>query len=432
MSNSSLVTKKWWANPTNYTKGRNGYKIRGIVIHHAASTSLNSIGTVFSQKGRNGSAHYGVGGKQIHQYVDEANAAWHCSNWYGNMGTVGIETTNSTGAPNWKVSDETFNTLCKLVADIAKRNGLGKLKFEPNATWPLLSAHKDWRGAQTACPGPYLYKLMNKIAEKANAINYPPKPTPTKPTLTWTKFNKVKKYKTNLQPTNLWNFNCTTFSAAKSVKQYKKGETIDIYGQVFNKQLNSTYLLTEYSFTKKITNGFNVKDMVEITTATPPPAPSTPAKPKIEWKDIPNKPLGLFTKTGAKLVDLDTGKVVQSYSANTKINLAQEATYNGKKYYRTQYSQEKGFNWAFEASMFEEPIVAPEPAPSAPTTDPPINSTPGGTQTPEENKNNDGQDEDSKDGEGTSSNDKNFVLGVLNKILEFIKKVISLITSKGE
>lgn len=151
MSESSLVTKKWWANKANYEVGRSGYKIKGIVIHHAASTSLNSIGTVFSQASRGASAHYGVGGKEIHQYVSEANTAWHCGNWYGNHATVGIETTNSTGAPDWKVSDQTLDTLIKLVADIAKRNNLGKLWLDPKADYPTLSGHKDWYGSATAC-----------------------------------------------------------------------------------------------------------------------------------------------------------------------------------------------------------------------------------------------------------------------------------------
>ena len=98
MSQSSLVTRQWWANESNYTKGRTD-TIHGIVIHHAASTSLDSVGQVFSQYGRGGSAHYGVCGPQIHQYVKEEDTAWHCGDWPGNCCTIGIEVVNSTGAP---------------------------------------------------------------------------------------------------------------------------------------------------------------------------------------------------------------------------------------------------------------------------------------------------------------------------------------------
>lgn len=183
MSNSNLVTRWWPANTTNYTKGREGNKIQGIVVHHAASTSLDSIGAAFARAGRNGSAHYGVGGNQIHQYVDEANTTWHCSNWWGNVRTIGIETTNSTGAPNWEIAPDTFETLVKLVADIAKRNNLGKLWINPKADMPTLSGHKDWYGASTVCPGPSLYPRLQEIADRANAINFPP--VVAKPSIVW-------------------------------------------------------------------------------------------------------------------------------------------------------------------------------------------------------------------------------------------------------
>ena len=143
MSQSSLVTRQWWANESNYTKGRTD-TIHGIVIHHAASTSLDSVGQVFSQYGRGGSAHYGVKGSQIHQYVREEDTAFHCGDWPGNCCTIGIETVNSTGAPDWLIDEETFNTLARLCADIAKRNGLGRVKFGPNDVYPTLSAHRDW------------------------------------------------------------------------------------------------------------------------------------------------------------------------------------------------------------------------------------------------------------------------------------------------
>lgn len=179
MSNSNLATRWWLANHTNYTNGREGNKIQGIVVHHAASTSLDSIGAAFARAGRNGSAHYGVAGDQVHQYVDEANTTWHCNNWWGNLRTVSIETTNSTGAPNWEIAPDTFETLVKLVADIAKRNNLGKLWVNPNADMPTLSGHKDWYGAATVCPGPSLYPRLQEIANRATAINFPPEPQRT-------------------------------------------------------------------------------------------------------------------------------------------------------------------------------------------------------------------------------------------------------------
>lgn len=260
MSNSNLVTRWWPANPTNYTQGREGNKIQGIVVHHAASTSLESIGAAFARAGRNGSAHYGVGGNQVHQYVDEANTTWHCSNWWGNVRTVGIETTNSTGAPNWEIAPDTFETLVKLVADIAKRNNLGRLWINPKADMPTLSGHKDWYGASTVCPGPSLYPRLQEIADRANAINFPP----------------------------------------------------------------------------------------------------VVAKPSIVWVDV--TPFALKAKTKVDIIDLDTGADKGDILAGMVIsNLVQEATVNGKKYYRTLYSKTKGFNNGILAELLESIDTATSP-----------------------------------------------------------------------
>ena len=150
MSNSPLATRFDWAYSGNYTQGRQE-KLRGIVIHHACSYNIDSVARTFQTKGRNGSAHYCVCGKDISLMVDESNTAWHCSNWHGNNRTIGIETCNETLAPDYKISDQTFDTLCRLVADIAKRNGFGKLQYLPDGDGTGITGHKDWVGASTAC-----------------------------------------------------------------------------------------------------------------------------------------------------------------------------------------------------------------------------------------------------------------------------------------
>ena len=309
MSQSSMVTKQWWANPSNYTAGRTD-KIRGIVIHHAASTSLDSIGQVFSQPGRGGSAHYGVGGSQVHQYVREEDCAWHCSNWNGNNATIGIETTNSTGAPDWKVADDTFNTLVKLVAEVAKRNGLGKLWINPDADYPALSGHKDWYGASTVCPGPYLYPRLQEICDRANAINYPTAE------LKWTKLDKPTKYVT-IRDTHLYDFNKANIGDLVAIKSYANGTEIGIYGKCENKTIKKTFLLTEYSFTQKITNGFKEDALTvkpqEAPEPTPEPKPTDeptqPEKPQDEPVEpssepvLPDNPRGLSDEDYQKFIE---------------------------------------------------------------------------------------------------------------------------------
>lgn len=84
--------------------------------------------------------------------------------WEANCRAVTIETSNSGGAPEWPVSDTTFQTLVTLVADIARRNGLGKLVKGKNLTWHSMYA-------ATACPGPYLSGKLQELVDKANTIN---------------------------------------------------------------------------------------------------------------------------------------------------------------------------------------------------------------------------------------------------------------------
>lgn len=151
MASSPLVTQWIGCNPTNYNTGRGGYSVNGIVIHHAVCLNIGAMDSVFQRANYGGSAHYGVWGNTIHQYVDENDTAWHCSNYWGNQNTIGIECVNSALGGDYPVADDTLETLCKLVADIAKRYGLGNLYVNPSEDCPKISGHRDWYGASTAC-----------------------------------------------------------------------------------------------------------------------------------------------------------------------------------------------------------------------------------------------------------------------------------------
>ena len=165
MSNSSLVTVKVPANSSNYTKGRTA-KIQMIAIHHMAGIlTAKQCGNIFAKAGRGGSSHYGIGkDAEVGLYVDEANTAWTNSNWDSNCKSVTIETSNCEVGGDWKVSDKVLNKLIELVADIAKRNNLGKLVKGKNLVWHSMYA-------ATNCPGKYLLSKMDYIVEQANKIN---------------------------------------------------------------------------------------------------------------------------------------------------------------------------------------------------------------------------------------------------------------------
>ena len=165
MIGCSFVTKQIPAYVGNYTKNRARYgKISEITVHHAAGiVSVDALGNLWQTKGRAGSSHYGVSGAQIGQYVSEDDIAWTNSNWAANCRAVTIEVSNSSDAPNWEVSDTSLQTLVKLVADIARRNGLFPLVVGKTLTY-----HSMYTA--TVCPGPYLKKKLQWVCDEANKL----------------------------------------------------------------------------------------------------------------------------------------------------------------------------------------------------------------------------------------------------------------------
>lgn len=181
MAISPLAKIRVPADKSNYTPGRyldyytnvnpsQPCKITEITVHHMAGVATaESCGYGFQNPARNGSAHYGIGyDGAIANYVDENNTAWANSNWDSNCHAVTIEVSNSIygDAQGWPVSDASLASLIKLVADIAKRNNLGRLVKGGNLTW-----HQMY--AATACPGPYLLGKMDYIVAEANKLIEP-------------------------------------------------------------------------------------------------------------------------------------------------------------------------------------------------------------------------------------------------------------------
>ena len=164
MSDSSLAKQHYWTN--NYSS-RGGQKIKKIAIHHMAG-NLTPKQCYNVWKTREASAHYAIDKNgNIGQLVHEKYRAWSLASSYWDSRAVAIECANSTGSPNWAVSDKTIKSLIKLVADIAYRNGINKITYTGNFNGTLIM-HK-WC-CSTACPGPYLSKTFSYIAKEANKL----------------------------------------------------------------------------------------------------------------------------------------------------------------------------------------------------------------------------------------------------------------------
>lgn len=270
MANSKLVSVVVKAHESNYTKGRTA-KITEITIHHMAGVlSATACGNIFKQQGRNGSSHYGIGvNGEIGLYVDESNTAWTNSNWNSNCRSVTIEVSNSKTGGDWLVSDASLKSLIKLVADISKRNNIALVKGK-TLTWHSMYA-------QTECPGNYLRSKMDYIIEEANKLNNID-----------LKIEDIPNKKVVLnKDTSLWNLDFTNYNEVQSVKTFKKGEILEV-SALATHPLGSKYYMTEYSFSNKIHNGFNIVDCDDYVEKVEKPVEKEPVKEENVENNVEN------------------------------------------------------------------------------------------------------------------------------------------------
>lgn len=164
MSYSSLASYKKLS--PNYSK-RTG-KISKITIHHCAvvNATLQGLGNGFAQPSRKASSNYGIDSAgRIGVFVEEEYRAWTSSSAENDNVAITIEVSNSTGAPEWRISDAAMQALIKLCVDICKRNDIKELNFTGDKSGNL-TMHK-WFAA-TNCPGAYLESKFPYIAAEVN------------------------------------------------------------------------------------------------------------------------------------------------------------------------------------------------------------------------------------------------------------------------
>ncbi len=182
MSNSALVTCTRLSR--NRTHPRN-HAIDTITVHCVVGqwTAAEGVG-YFAQSSVQASPNYFVGKDgSIGLCVDEGDRSWCTGGSLTVNGITGkmndhravtIEVASDTAHP-YAVTDAAYEALIRLVADIAKRNGLGELKWRADKSLvgkpgeQNMTVHRWF--ANKACPGDYLYTRMGEIARRANEIN---------------------------------------------------------------------------------------------------------------------------------------------------------------------------------------------------------------------------------------------------------------------
>lgn len=167
-ADSKLVSVVNWSEK-NY--GTRPGKITGVTIHHmAGDMTIESCMNYHKNSSKKASANYYIGSDgRIGQAVPESKGAWTSSSKANDMAKVTIEVANCTTDASWKISNEAYNALIALVADICKRNGIKAVDYTGNKSG-VITEHRMF--SATLCPGPTIHEYLasGKITGDVNKI----------------------------------------------------------------------------------------------------------------------------------------------------------------------------------------------------------------------------------------------------------------------
>lgn len=182
-TNSKLAT---YSRISPHRSSPRNHKIDTITIHCLVGQWTAKQGCdYFATTPRECSANYVVGKDgSIGLSVEEKDRSWCSSSRTNDNRAVTIEVASDTTHP-YKVTDEAYQALITLVADICKRNGIKELKWKADKSLigkvdqQNMTVHRWF--ANKACPGDYLYNLHGQIAAAVNQrLGVPAEaPTPT-------------------------------------------------------------------------------------------------------------------------------------------------------------------------------------------------------------------------------------------------------------
>lgn len=148
---------------TKKKSSRNGRTVERLIIHHTAGGTNESNVTLLSVGARKVSASYVLQTTgALVGIVPENYRPWTTGSFSADGPAVTVETVNSSGAPDWKVTDAQLETLAQLAADLSTRYGWGRLDRS------RVMGHREF--ASTSCPGPYLWPRLDDIVARANQI----------------------------------------------------------------------------------------------------------------------------------------------------------------------------------------------------------------------------------------------------------------------
>ncbi|PPG39481.1 N-acetylmuramoyl-L-alanine amidase [Pseudoclavibacter sp. RFBA6] len=200
-----------FSNLTTSTSGNGGqYSSRGrsvdmFIVHHAATTSLSGVLSMMRTGSRQVSANYVIKDDQVVGVVPETHRAWTSSTASYDGRSITVETCNSVAgdAAGWPISEASYQSLARLIADCATRYGFPIDRDHVVGHRELYS--RFGVSYATACPGGINLDRLVALAVGYQKNNGVKKMTPEQAALLADVANKVNAIRDGqLQPHKKW------------------------------------------------------------------------------------------------------------------------------------------------------------------------------------------------------------------------------------
>ena len=344
------------------SSSRRSAKVDTFLVHHTASVSGRGDGVVnmmVNLARRGVSSNYVLGSDgYLWLVVDEDRRAWTSgSKRDGGKGaawdrrSITIEICNSSGAPNWGISNASIDKAARLLIDLRRRYGIKRV-IGHRDLWTQYRA-----SYATYCPGP---NTVARILRREKELLGGASPVPVSP---WLSVIAVQKR------LNVWrrHWGISTITEDNITGPQTRGAITDAQKRF------------------KITvDGVAGPQTWGKISASPAPKPvPKPVPPRIAWVNIP--PVKMHSRGVAVVIDPLDGKVLGTVAAGSVLDIASSATIDGVLYYRTDWSTREGNDSGIAStSLHLTPEPAPEPTPVEPDPAPaPEPETPALPPSPE-------------------------------------------------
>jgi hypothetical protein len=285
--NSYAVEVKWaskagWYSPTEARNYYGKYSRDGVTYHwwnspdriRADAGAHDSIVNYLNGRAAAGQAptvNYVLSEPKLTLCIAPENVAWTSS--AGNPTTIGVECT-----PHF--TDAFYRKAGWLHDQLEQRFGKQLAIY----------VHFEWQ-AGTQCSPMNKSRIRQEAdrwkAERAAPVPPPVVVVPPSNTTVTLRISDITNKKVKLiRDANLWDLSFTTWAGAKSVKTLPAGTIVEV-SALAKHPLGGSYYLSEYSYSRGVGNGINVKDCEDYVDVVAPPKDTSVVQPPADAPTVP-------------------------------------------------------------------------------------------------------------------------------------------------